>query len=50
MKEARLRQLSLLQGERSQDVPNDVKEKAKDLLVQLLLLLVAPSEEGKADE
>jgi hypothetical protein len=50
VKEAKLRQLSLLERRPETKIPQEVEAKALDLLVQLLISLIPAIEGGKVDE
>ena len=50
MKEAKLRQLSLLQTSDYKPLPKDSEAEALEFLVQLLIAVLPAIEEGKRDE
>jgi hypothetical protein len=50
VKEAKLRQLSLLERRPEAKIPQEVEAKALDLLVQLLISLIPAIEGGRVDE
>ena len=50
VKEAKLRQLSLLERRPETKIPQEVEAKALDLLVQLLISLIPATEGGRVDE
>ena len=50
MKEAKLRQLSLLERRPETKIPQEVEAKALNLLVQLLISLIPAIEGGRVDE
>jgi hypothetical protein len=50
VKEAKLRQLSLLERRPETKIPQEVEAKALDLLVQLLISLIPAIEGGRVDE
>ena len=50
VKEARLRQLSLLDRRPETKIPQEIEAKALDLLVQLFIGVVQAIEEGRDDE
>jgi hypothetical protein len=50
VKEAKLRQLSLLERRPETKIPQEVEAKALDLLVQLLIAVIPAVEGGRDDE
>lgn len=50
VKEAKLRQLSLLERRPETTIPQEIEAKALDLLVQLLRSLIPAIEGGRGDE
>ena len=50
VKEAKLRQLSLLERRPETKIPQEIETKALDLLVQLLLAVIPAIEGGRDDE
>ena len=50
VKEAKLRQLSLLERRPETKIPQETEAKALDLLVQLLISLIPAIEGGRGDE
>jgi len=50
VKEARLRQLSLLDRRPETKIPQEIEAKALDLLVQLLIAVIPAVEGGRDDE
>jgi hypothetical protein len=50
VKEARLRQLSLLDRRPETKIPQEIETKALDLLVQLLIAVIPAIERGRDDE
>jgi hypothetical protein len=50
VKEAKLRQLSLLERRPETKIPQEVEAKALNLLVQLLISLIPAIEGGRVDE
>jgi hypothetical protein len=50
VKEAKLRQLSLLERRPETKIPEEIKAKALDLLVQLLIAVIPAVEGGRDDE
>jgi len=50
VKEAKLRQLSLLERRLETKIPQEIEAKALDLLVQLLIAVIPAVEGGRDDE
>ena len=50
VKEAKLRQLSLLERRPETKIPQEIEAKALDLLVQLLISLIPAIEGGRGDD
>jgi hypothetical protein len=50
VKEAKLRQLSLLERSPETKIPQEIEARALDLLVQLLISLIPTIEGGRGDE
>ena len=50
VKEAKLRQLSLLERRPETKIPQEIEAKALDLLVQLLIAVIPTIEGGRGDE
>ena len=50
VKEAKLRQLSLLERRPETKIPQEIEARALDLLVQLLISLIPAIEGGRGDE